>query len=389
MKKMQATVMVVDDTPENLELLNGMLRQKGYRVLTFPRGDLALKAAAKNPPDLILLDIMMPGMDGFEVCERLKADESLKRIPVIFISALSETMDKVKAFSVGGVDYVTKPFQFEEVMARVNVHLELRRQRDEISELLRGTLVGAVKALNELLVIASPDTYRVTLKVTQHIRNMSAKMRVEDSWRLEIAAMLSNLGNLVPFGTDNSSSDIAGYLGFEKSALREASRIIGYIPRLEAIASIVEMAADPPPGDLDYQSWQDEVLGAQLLRVAVGFEERMEKGMTAPAAFKEMRQLPEHFHPRLLEILEQVVPWRGTDEVIGFATGMEFEDVSLDELQVGDILAQDLVTSSELKILSKGTELTFNLCSLIEKYTNLSPIIFPVHILRKKESKMV
>jgi len=130
----QPIIMIVDDTPENLKLLDGMLRERGYQVRAFPRGELALNAARQNPPDLILLDIMMPGMDGYEVCERLKADGALKDIPVIFISALGETMDKVKAFGVGGVDYITKPFQFEEVEARVRTHLELQRQKRELQQ---------------------------------------------------------------------------------------------------------------------------------------------------------------------------------------------------------------------------------------------------------------
>jgi len=153
MSEKQTTIMVVDDAPANLKLLEEMLRKHAYRVLTFPGGELALKAAAKSPPDLILLDINMPQMNGFEVCKRLKADESLKEIPVIFISALTETMDKLKAFAAGGVDYVTKPFQFEEVQARVETHMELRRQKRELKaaydrlrelESLRDTLVHMI-----------------------------------------------------------------------------------------------------------------------------------------------------------------------------------------------------------------------------------------------------
>ncbi len=104
------TVMVVDDTPANLGLLEEMLHRERYRVTAFPRGALALRAAAKSPPDLILLDIMMPDMDGFEVCRRLKADEALRDIPILFISALDDMDSKVRAFAEGGVDYVTKPF---------------------------------------------------------------------------------------------------------------------------------------------------------------------------------------------------------------------------------------------------------------------------------------
>ncbi len=124
-----ANILIVDDTPANLEVLGGMLKERGYRVRQAPNGEVALRTAANNPPDLILLDIMMAGMDGYAVCGRLKDDERLRDIPVIFISALTETIDKVKAFQAGGVDYVTKPFQFEEVGARVAAHLALRRQQ--------------------------------------------------------------------------------------------------------------------------------------------------------------------------------------------------------------------------------------------------------------------
>lgn len=128
------TIMVVDDTPTNLTLLNDILKKIGYRVLAFPRGDLAIKAAIKSPPDLILLDIMMPDLNGFEVCKRLKSYEHLKEIPIIFISALDDLENKIKAFSVGGVDYVTKPFQFEEVHARVKTHLKLNQQKKRLKE---------------------------------------------------------------------------------------------------------------------------------------------------------------------------------------------------------------------------------------------------------------
>lgn len=131
----KSIIMVVDDTPANLTILKEMLEDEGYRVVAFPRGIMALNAAVKSPPDLILLDIRMPDMDGFEVCRRLKADEVLnKEIPVLFISALTETTDKISAFSAGGVDYITKPFQFEEVYARVKTHIELSRLKRQLQK---------------------------------------------------------------------------------------------------------------------------------------------------------------------------------------------------------------------------------------------------------------
>jgi two-component system sensor histidine kinase/response regulator len=123
----QSDIMIVDDNPANLKLLEDMLLQQGHEVRSFPLGRLALASMQKSPPDLILLDINMPEMNGYEVCARLKADEELSAIPVIFLSALNETHDKVKGFQAGAVDFVTKPFQFEEVHARVETHLKLHR----------------------------------------------------------------------------------------------------------------------------------------------------------------------------------------------------------------------------------------------------------------------
>src|SRR5580700_10427709 len=133
----QRNIIVVDDQPANLKLMEDMLRQQGYGVRSFPRGRMALVAASQQPPDLILLDINMPEMNGFEVCERLKADEKLASIPVIFLSALNETDDKVRAFRSGGVDYITKPFQFEEVQARVQTHLSLYFHTNRLEELVQ------------------------------------------------------------------------------------------------------------------------------------------------------------------------------------------------------------------------------------------------------------
>ena len=130
----KGNILIVDDTPANLRLLSKMLAEQGYQVRPVPDGPLALAAARAEPPELILLDIRMPEMNGYEVCEHLKADAQTRDIPIIFISALDEIEDKVKAFTVGGVDYVTKPFQFAEVLARVETHLALRRLQKQLQD---------------------------------------------------------------------------------------------------------------------------------------------------------------------------------------------------------------------------------------------------------------
>jgi sigma-B regulation protein RsbU (phosphoserine phosphatase) len=127
-------ILIVDDTPANLRLLSQMLAEQGYQVRPVPDGQLALAATRAEPPDLILLDVRMPEMNGYEVCENLKADAKTRDIPIIFISALDATQDKVQAFTVGGVDYITKPFQVEEVLARVETHLALRKLQKQLQD---------------------------------------------------------------------------------------------------------------------------------------------------------------------------------------------------------------------------------------------------------------
>ncbi len=130
----KGNILVVDDTPQNLRLLVSILQKQGYEVRPVPNGKLALSGARGFLPDLILLDIMMPEMDGYEVCSQLKADQRTENIPVIFISAIDEVVDKVKAFEVGGVDYITKPFHVAEVLARVETHLVLQRLQKSLQD---------------------------------------------------------------------------------------------------------------------------------------------------------------------------------------------------------------------------------------------------------------
>jgi class 3 adenylate cyclase len=136
-------VLIVDDTPENITLLNGLLRER-YRTRIANNGERALKIAAESPPDLILLDIMMPGMDGYEVCRRLKADPRTRDIPVIFLTAKAEVEDEQRGFDSGAVDYITKPISPPIVLARVNTHLTLKAERERAERLLLNVLPAPI-----------------------------------------------------------------------------------------------------------------------------------------------------------------------------------------------------------------------------------------------------
>lgn len=162
-------ILIVDDVPANLHMLSQMLSEQGYKVRAAISGSRALVATRTAPPDLILLDIRMPEMDGYQVCQQLKADAQTHDIPIIFLSALDEVHDKVRAFDVGGVDYITKPFQLPEVLARVRTHLTLRemqRQLQDANRRFEQELVLAGRTQASLLPRQLPEIPGWQLAVT-------------------------------------------------------------------------------------------------------------------------------------------------------------------------------------------------------------------------------
>lgn len=176
-------ILIVDDNPTNLDLLSGLLLERNYKVRAAINGKRALNTARIFHPDLIMLDITMPEMDGYEVCQELKLDDTTRHIPVIFISALDEAMDKVKAFEVGGVDYVTKPFQFEEVIARIENQLRTSRLQKEL-ELKNLELIKK----NEALIRSQEEllkSYKQAEQIFSALSDVLPGTMLDDKYKIE------------------------------------------------------------------------------------------------------------------------------------------------------------------------------------------------------------
>jgi putative two-component system response regulator len=198
---LRARIMIVDDLPENLALIKNMLDDRGYEVFAFPDGVSALRAAERIHPDLVLLDITMPTMNGYTVCERLKQNSKMSDVPVIFLSALNDAEDKVKGFKVGGVDFITKPFQFEEVNARVATHLKLHQlqlrlefQNRHLEELVEAKVkqladshIATIFAMAKLSENRDEDTGKHLERVQNYCRKLALELKENSVYASQIS----------------------------------------------------------------------------------------------------------------------------------------------------------------------------------------------------------
>lgn len=195
------SILVVDDTVENLRLLVGILGERGYEARPVTNGPDAIAAAEQEPPDLILLDVTMPGMNGFEVCRALKAKTAVADVPVVFLTALTDVQDKVAGFAAGGADFITKPFHVEEVLARVATHVALRRARQDLTASLE------------------------ELRVLERLRDELAQMIVHDMRGL-LTVVIANLDLAQPELSGQPAQDVADALNAAHAVNRMANTVL-------------------------------------------------------------------------------------------------------------------------------------------------------------------
>lgn len=367
------TVMVVDDQPANLKLMEDMLRRAGYQVQSFPRGRMALAAAADHAPDLILLDINMPEMDGFEVCARLKSDPCLRTIPIIFLSAQNEMQDKVRAFRAGAMDYITKPFQIEEVHARVETQLELQRVRRSERDLLETTLNGAVKTLTDLLHHTGPALAARSSAILDIVVYAAAQLNLENRWQYGLAATLCLIGCITlpaesferAYGWVPQGADEEMFRGHPENG----ARLVANIPRLETVGEMIRrqqtVASQSLPDD-------PATLGACLLRMAVELDRRMFVGLSFTDA---LRQLKGSAHGLPLPLLDAVKAHRPA------VTAFDSRGLGVLELRVSMIVEDDVVTrDGSFLILGRGSVLNATAIDKIRNFDRTRGIRQPIRV---------
>jgi CheY-like chemotaxis protein len=372
----RAGIMVVDDNPANLKLLEDMLRQKGYHVRSFLQGSLALKSASRNPPDLILLDVNMPEMGGFEVCERVKAIEEFPGIPVLFISARDQTEDKVSGFRAGGVDYIAKPFEFEELHARVETHLKLRRAQQAERDLLELTLNGAIRMLADMVQSNSPGLAVRSRAIRDCVAWITQRMSVNEPWQYDLAATLCLIGCVtLPeevfkrgyAGETISAEDEAMFRAHPESA----ARLLKNLPRLEPIAEMIRLQQSPC--EADPQVSAEVKFGALLLFLAIELDRRLYRGVEFRTALREIRQTQRSLDPAIVSALDAYTPTTGD---------FHRRALPIKELSPGMILEED-VTGELTKALiqRKGTVLTGTWIERLENFARSHGVKEPLPVL--------
>jgi response regulator RpfG family c-di-GMP phosphodiesterase len=296
----KARILVVDDEDWSLRLMEGLLLPLRYEVILARDGEEALQKVQESPPDLVLLDIMMPRLNGFEVAKRLKKDEHTKIIPVVMVTALKDVEDRVKALEAGADDFLTKPVDKTELEARVQSLLRVKAYQAAQREILEKTLSGSVSILTEVLSLVNPAAFGRASRLRRITTKLIAQLGVESSWKYEVAAMLSQVGCVVMPPEVVEKKYRNEPLTPEETRLFKSHPQIGHdliakIPRLQEVAEIIAYQEKHYNGQgtpRDDRRGKAIPLGARILHVALALDALLSADQSMNKALEELNQRP-------------------------------------------------------------------------------------------------
>lgn len=214
-------ILIVDDVPENIQVLGSILREKDYEIAVATSGRQALEVVATRLPDLILLDVMMPEMDGFQVCKELKTSAETRNLPVIFLTARTETEYIVKGFELGAVDYVTKPFNKAELLARVNTNLELKKAQKEIIKFEQKNAVLAMAVTTSHEINQPLTTVQGNFELFFNTLDKTDLTEKQQKYLTKMKTSIEKVRTIIKKFTDSSSIHFEEYIGEKKMVVFE------------------------------------------------------------------------------------------------------------------------------------------------------------------------
>ena len=393
-------VLVVDDTEANVDILVDTLSDS-YDISVAMDGPSALEAVSENPPDLILLDVMMPGMDGYEVCERLKANKRTRGIPVIFVTAKVEVADEIKGFGSGAVDYVTKPISPPVVKARVETHLKLRKAERDLQELVEKTLAGAVGVLVDILSVANPTAFSRASRIKRHVNELMAASDLSRFWQIRLAATLSQIGCITV------SSEIIEKIYRGQDVSREERETysrhpqVGYemickLPNLGEVAEIIarQQILETDTGFQGTETAQKLIqVGSRMLKLVLDYEQLTYSGETPNAAISKLKSAEGIYGPKLLEKFSRIIEIESPHEdlQIESETPQDAQDQSesahkgIRELRAGDltpgmIIARDIFTKKGILLIKADTEVNLVVYETLHNFSKTDFVEEPFQV---------
>jgi hypothetical protein len=317
----------------------------------------------------------MPEMDGYEVCQRIKSIEEEPGIPVLFISAMDQTEDKINGFRAGGVDYIAKPFQFEEVHARVETHLKLRRAQLAEQQLLERTFNGAIRMLVDMVQSNSPELAVRSRAIRDCVAWITQRIGVSEPWQYDLAATLCLIG-CVTLPEDIFKSCYAGETvpadeeAMFRSHPESAARLLTNLPRLEPILEMIRLQQTPRAAA---NSAPEIKLGALILFVAVELDRRIYRGVDFRAAVQEVIRTQGGIDPAIASALDTYSPTAGD---------FHREALPISKLFAGMILEEDVVSErTGILIQRKGTILTDTWIERLENFAKSQGVREPLPVL--------
>ncbi|HBE01061.1 MAG: hypothetical protein A2096_06700 [Spirochaetes bacterium GWF1_41_5] len=385
MEEKKAHILIVDDAEENRMIMETLASDLGYTFTSAENGKAALEVIRKKIPDIVLLDIQMPEMDGYETLKTLRENSAWRELPVVMVTSVDEEESVIKCLKLGADDYLPKPIQVEILKARIINSLAkyalIKNERD----LLEKTLSGSVRILIDMLSVAWPDLFGRSVRIRRIARMLAEKTGFCDFWLIEVSAMLSNIGLLMISPEIIEKTAAGKQLNPAETEKIEKHPLIGYdiikkIPRLEAVAETVKYQNKY----FDGRGFpQDKIMGinipmgSRLLRLAMDYDGISRQNTETEKIMESMKSRTGAYDPRLLAALEDIIVSESRKEI---------KSLNINQLEPGMILAQDLVTKAGSKTASRWQEISGNLLQRIQNIAGTAGIPEPVKVIIAKKN---
>ena len=361
---MKPMVLIVDDEPINVKILAAILEANDYQVRSAFSGEDCLRRVAEETPDVILLDIMMPGMEGFAVARQLKESETSCFIPVIMVTALSDVKSRIQALDAGADDFLSKPADKAELLARVRAsvkvrayHEEMRKQQREKDEPLNKTLKGTIRLLVEILASTNPAAFSQCSRLVPLTRRIAQYLMHKEAWQAELVMMLSPIVEIVIPKSLLQKLYQGELLDDEEQRVfllrsRQGIKLLADIPNLEPVAMALTYRHKNFDGSglpRDRVAGADIPMAARIIRAVFDFD-RLQSDVPDEDSLQLMRRREGCYDINVLAVLQDV-------QRLAFAESL-FKEFPVEDLLPGMLLGQDVLDNSGRLIVGKGNELT-------------------------------